>query len=297
MTKKAINWPDALFIVVNYLLLSLLIIVTIYPFYYIFIYSISDSYQAQVHGVYLWPAGFSLKSYDVAMHLRGLSHAALISLLRTVIGTALTVLCCTFFAYLITKQELPFRKVIYRFVLVTMYFNAGFIPWYLTMKAYGLQNNFLLYIVPSALVGFFVILIKTYIEQLPASLEESAKIDGAGYLTIFARIIFPLSMPIVATIAVFAAVGQWNTWFDNFFLIEDPDLQTLQLVLYNMLNQSQNLARMTADELTRQGATMVMTPQSIRMTITMLVTLPIVLVYPFLQRFFVKGIMLGAVKG
>jgi len=296
MTKKTIHLPDLLFNIANYTLLALLILVTIYPFYYIFIYSISDSFRAQ-SGVYLLPRGFTLENYRVTFNLKGLPDAAIISLLRTLLGTAITVCSCSFFAYLITKNELPLRKVIYRFVLVTMYFNAGFIPWYLTMKAYGLQNNFLLYILPGALTGFYVILIKTYIEQLPISLEESAKIDGAGYVTIFARIIFPLSMPIIATIAVFAAVGQWNSWTDNFFLVESPRLQTLQLVMYNFLNQSNNLSSMTADQLTRQGATKVMTPQSIQMTITMIVTLPIIAVYPFLQRFFVKGIMLGAVKG
>jgi len=294
--RRPIDWKDFTFDSFNYLFLALLVIVTIYPFYYILIYSISDSIEAQ-KGVYLWPAGFSLEAYQTTISLPGIQDAALVSLLRTVLGTLLTVFCCSFFAYLITKDEMPYRKFIYRFVLVTMYFNAGFIPWYLTMKAYGLQNNFLVYIVPSALSAFNVILIKTFIEQLPASLEESAKIDGAGYFKIFAYVIFPLSMPIIATIAVFAAVGQWNTWFDNFFLVENPKLQTLQLVLWNFLNQSTNLSNMTTEQLTRGDMVRSLTPQSIRMTITMLVTLPIVLVYPLLQRYFVKGIMLGAVKG
>ncbi|MBN2984636.1 carbohydrate ABC transporter permease [Cohnella algarum] len=296
MTKRSLKLPDLLFSVANYTILSLLVIVTIYPFYYILIYSLSDPIEAQ-KGVYLWPAGFSLESYKSTFALKGLQDAAVVSLSRTVLGTILTVVCCSFFAYLITKQELPFRRAIYRFVLITMYFNAGFIPWYLTMKAYGLQNNFLLYILPTALVGFNVILVKTFIEQLPASLEESAKIDGAGYITIFTKLIFPLSMPIIATIAVFAAVGQWNTWFDNFFLVENPKLQTLQLMLYQFLNQSNAIANMSTQELTRGDTVRAMTPESIRMTITMIVTLPIVLVYPLLQRYFVKGIMLGAVKG
>lgn len=294
--RKPIDWKDFAFNFFNYLILSLLVIATIYPFYYILIYSISDPIEAQ-KGVYLWPAGFSLEAYKATTSLPGIQDAALVTLARTVIGTVLTVLCCSFFAYLITKDEMPYRKLIYRFVLITMYFNAGFIPWYLTMKAYGLQNSFLLYVLPSALVGFNVILIKTFIEQLPASLEESAKIDGAGYLRIFTSVIFPLSMPIIATIAVFAAVGQWNTWFDNYFLVTDSKLQTLQLVLYNFLNQSNNISNMTSEQLTRGDIVRTMTPQSIRMTITMLVTLPIVLVYPLLQRYFVKGIMLGAVKG
>lgn len=296
MRRKRQSASDLAFNIVNYALLMMLLILTVYPFYYIFIYSISDSFEAQ-KGVFLWPAGFSLESYQAAFKLRGLSDAAIVSVSRTVLGTIITVLCSAFFAYLITKREMPFRKLIYRFVLVTMYFNAGFIPWYLTMKAYGLQNSFLLYILPSALIGFYIILIKTFMEQLPPSLEESAKIDGAGYFKIFTHIVFPLSMPIIATIAVFAAVAQWNTWFDNFFLVSDPKLQTMQLLLYNFLSQTNSLAGMTSEELTRNGQVRVMTPQSVQMTITMLVTLPIVVVYPFLQRFFVKGIMLGAVKG
>ncbi|MFS0726792.1 carbohydrate ABC transporter permease [Paenibacillus sp. 1P07SE] len=296
MIKKKTSASDLLFNTVNYFLLFLLLIVTVYPFYYIFIYSISDSFEAQ-KGVFLWPAGFSLESYKASFQLKGLGDSAIISVSRTILGTVITVLCSAFFAYLITKREMPLRKTIYRFVLITMYFNAGFIPWYLTMKAYGLQNNFFLYILPSALIGFYIILIKTFMEQMPPSLEESAKIDGAGYFKIFTHIVFPLSMPIIATIAVFAAVAQWNTWFDNFFLVSDPKLQTLQLLLYNFLSQTNSLAGMTGEELTRNGQVRVMTPQSVQMTITMLVTLPIVVVYPFLQRFFVKGIMLGAVKG
>ncbi|OWA34134.1 ABC transporter permease [Saccharibacillus sp. O16] len=294
--RRHVDWKDVLFNIFNYTFLSLLVIVTIYPFYYIFIYSISDSIEAQ-KGVFLWPAGFSLEAYKTTVQLPGIADAALVTLGRTILGTIITVLSCSFFAYLITKNELPFRRLIYRFVLITMYFNAGFIPWYLTMKTYGLQNNFLLYILPTAISGFNIILIKTFIEQLPPSLEESAKIDGAGYFRVFTSIIFPLSMPIVATIAIFSAVGQWNTWFDNFFLVENPKLQTLQLVLYNFLNQSSSLSNMSTEQLTRGDMVRTLTPQSIRMTITMLVTLPIVLVYPLLQRYFVKGIMIGAVKG
>lgn len=296
MLKRKIQASDFAFNFVNFFFLILLLIATVYPFYYILIYSISDSFEAQ-KGVFLWPAGFSLESYKASFQLKGLTDAAIVSVLRTVLGTIITVLCCAFFAYLITKREMPFRKLIYRFVLITMYFNAGFIPWYLTMKAYNLQNSFLLYILPSMLIGFYIILIKTFMEQIPPSLEESAKMDGAGYFKTFTYIVFPLSMPIIATIAVFAAVGQWNTWFDNFFLVSDPKLQTLQLLLYNFLSQTSSLAGMTGEELTRNGTVRVMTPQTVQMTITMLVTLPIVVVYPFLQRYFVKGIMLGAVKG
>lgn len=287
---------DVSFSIVNYLLLSLITFVCIYPFYYIFIYSISDPLAASAGLVWL-PKGINLDNYARMLQLPNITSSFVISLLRTVIGTIITVLCCTFFAYLVTKKELPLRKIIYRFVVITLYLNAGLIPWYLTMKTLGLNNNFLLYVLPGAIVGFNVILIKTFIESLPLALEESAMIDGAGYFTIFAKIIFPLSLPIIATIAVFAAVGQWNTWQDNFFLVSDPKLQTVQMVLYNYLNQVQSIANMTMQELSRGEAARQITPQAVRMTMTMIVTIPILFVYPFLQRYFVKGLMLGAVKG
>ena len=201
----------------NYMLLSLMFVLCIYPFYYIFIYSISNPVEAQ-KGLTLFPRGITLTNYVTVFKLEGIPGAMLISLLRTVAGTIITVYSCSFFAYLITREKLPFKKYLYRFVIITMYFHAGLIPWYLTMKFFQLNNNFLLYILPGAISAYYIILIKTFIEQLPASMEESAKMDGAGYITIFRKIIMPLSKPIVATIMVFAAVSQWNTWFDNYFL-------------------------------------------------------------------------------
>jgi ABC-type glycerol-3-phosphate transport system permease component len=166
------------------------------------------------------------------------------------------------------------------------------------MKAYGLRNSFLLYIVPGAIQAYFVILIKTYFESLPSSIEESAMIDGAGFLTIYAKIIVPISMPILATIAVFAAVGQWNSWNDNFFLVSESKLQTLQLVLYNYLSNAQNIyTSITTQDVSMQKLRNMVSPQTIRMAITAVATLPILFAYPFLQRYFVKGIMLGAIKG
>jgi len=287
---------DVSFSISNYFLLSLITFACIYPFYYIFIYSLSDPIAAG-GGLVFWPKGLNFDNYRRLLELPNISSSFVVSVLRTVIGTILTVFCCTLFAYIVTKRELPFRKFIYRFVVITLYLNAGLIPWYLTMKSLGLKNNFLLYVIPGAIVGFYVILIKTFIEQLPAALEESAMIDGAGYFTIFIKIIFFLSLPIIATIAVFAAVTQWNTWQDNFFLVSDPKLQTVQMVLYNYLNQVQSIANMTIQELNRGEAARQITPQAVRMTMTMIVTIPILFVYPFLQRYFVKGLMLGAVKG
>jgi putative aldouronate transport system permease protein len=297
MKSKPYALSDRIFDIVNHFFLTLFFILCMYPFYYIFIYSISSSSEAQ-KGIALLPRGLTMSNYISVFQLDGIAQAALVSLLRTVLGTVITVLCCAFFAYLVTKEAMYFRKAIYRFLVVTMYFSSGLIPWYLSMRWYHLNDSFLLYIVPGAISAYYIVLLKTFIEQLPPSLEESARLDGAGYLTIFTKIIFPLSKPIVATIAVFSAVGQWNTWFDNYILVQNPALNTLQLILYNYLNQATALAN-ASNELKMHSHSMVtqFSPQTIKMTITMAVTLPILFVYPLMQKYFVKGIMLGAIKG
>lgn len=281
----------------NYATLILFVLMCIYPFYYIAIYSISVPNEA-VRGITVLPAGFTLDNYSEIFKLKNISNSFVVSVLRTVIGTAITLWACSFFSYIIAKREMYFRKIVYRFVIITMYLNAGLIPWYLTMKMYGLKNSFLLYIIPSAMSAFYIILIKTFIEQLPEALEESAMLDGAGYNAIFYKIILPLSKPILATIAVFAAVGQWNSWMDNFFLVTNSDLQTLQLTLYKYLIEAQSIANMSASDISsKSNARQVITPEAVRMTITIVATFPILLVYPFMQRYFVKGIMMGSIKG
>lgn len=294
ITKKSM--PERIGDIFIYLICILLVIICIYPFYYVIIYSISDPAQAS-KGIFLLPKGFNLDTYKGIIKLNDIPGAYLISILRTLLGTGITIISSSFFAYLVTNQKMYYRKIVYRFVIITMYINAGLIPWYITMKAYGLQNNFLLYILPGALSAYYVILLKTYMESLPKELEESAKIDGAGMMTIFARIIFPLSKPIVATVGVFSMVGQWNQWQDNYFLVSDAKLQTLQMVLYNYLNQANRFQSMSSNAIDASAVTSSITPSSIKMCITVLVVLPIMCVYPFLQRYFVKGIMMGAVKG
>ncbi len=181
---------------------------------------------------------------------------------------------------------------------MTMYINAGLIPSYILMKFLGMINTFWIYIIPGLVGAFNLILIKTYIEQLPASLEESAMIDGAGYFRIFIRMIFPLSMPIIATVTVFVAVGQWNTFTDNLIYVSNEKLRTLQLMLYVVLNRTtEAMQNVRTDQVSRNIFLVQPTPTTIRMTITMIATLPIIFVYPFLQKYFVKGIMLGAIKG
>jgi ABC-type glycerol-3-phosphate transport system permease component len=287
------------FTIINYFLLFLFFLLCAYPFYYVFIYSISDPYAAtRGWGVSLWPVKPTLKNYAEVFKIKGIALAAVVSVLRTVIGTVVTVACCSFFGYLVTKPMYG-RKIIYLFVVTTMYFSAGLIPYYLTIRAYGLFNSFLVYVVPGALSAYYIILFKTFIEQIPASMEEAALIEGAGYLRIYRSVIFPLSLPITATITVFCAVGQWNSWFDNYIYVSNPNLATLQLKLYELLRAAEVLAGQANRTVTTDVVTMskTITPMTIRMTLTMVVTLPIILVYPFMQRFFVKGIMMGAIKG
>lgn len=279
-----------------YLICILLMIVCIYPFYYVIIYSISDPAQAS-KGIFLLPRGFNLDTYKGILKLNDIPGAYLISIARSFLGTGITILCSSFFAYLVTNQKMYYRKFVYRFVIITMYINAGLIPWYMTMKIYHLQNSFFLYILPGAVSAYYVILLKTYMEALPRELEESAKIDGAGMLVIFSKIVFPLSKPIVATVGVFSMVSQWNQWQDNYFLVTDSRLQTLQMVLYNYLNQANRFQNMSSNAIDASAVASTITPTSVKMCITVLVVLPIMCVYPFLQRYFIKGIMMGAVKG
>lgn len=278
----------------NYAALLLFMLVCLYPFYYILIYSLSDTNQV-VRGITLLPRGFTLLSYARIFEISGILNATLISVLRTVAGTALTVFCCSLFAYLMTVEKFPARKAVYRFVFITMYFNAGLIPWYLLMKYLKLNNSFLLYVLPGAMNAFYIVLIKTYIEQLPRSMEESAKIDGAGYFLIYRKIIFPLCVAVVATIVVFTAVGQWNSFLDNYFLVSDKKLFVLQYLLYQYLSSASSVP--SVNDINSGYAARALSPMTIKMTITMVVSIPIVLVYPFAQKYFVKGIMMGAIKG
>jgi len=291
------------FDVLNYLLLTLVTLACVLPFWYLFINTISNADDIARGKVILLPSGVHFQNYVKILTLPTIWRAAFISVARTVLGTTLTVFCCSLFGYLLVQDALPLRRAIYRFVVVTMFFNAGLIPWFLTMRLLGLQNNFLLYILPSAVIPFYLVLLKTYIEQsVPRSIEESALMDGAGYLVIFLRIILPLSMPIVATIAVFAAVGQWNAFTDTLFLVREQALMTLQMQLYKYLQQVEAVAA----AIRTQGATAAalqggrayqISPLAVRMTVSMVVVAPILVVYPVLQRYFIKGIMIGAIKG
>lgn len=295
--KKEKELGSKLFDVCNILFCTLLTFVCIYPFYYVLINTISDNNKVALGQIIFFPEGIHFENYISVFRLRGIGSAALTSVLRTVLGTLTATISAAFVGYVMTKKEFWHRKFWYRFFVITMYFSAGLIPGYVNMKNLGLINNFWVYVLPALICPYNMILVKTYIESLPPSLEEAAVIDGAGYLTRFFRLIVPLSKPILATVGIFSAVGQWNSYMDTILYMTGGKYQTLQALLYKYLNQVNAIA----DIIKKSGmvdASMVNTvsPVTIRYTITAITVLPILFVYPFFQRYFVSGIMIGAVK-
>lgn len=298
--KSPLTKGDIAFNIFNYAFFGLFTLLCIFPFYYIFINTISDNTLVAAGRITLIPQGIHFQNYINALKLDKLLPSLGISVLRTVIGTGFVVLCASFPAYAFSRSEFWGRGILYKMVVATMYFNAGIIPFFLTYKALGIYNTFWVYILPTMVSPFNLILCKTYMESLPASLEESAEIDGAGYLTRYFQIIMPLSKPILATIAIFSAVSHWNNFMDTVLYIKDQKLFTLQYVLYQYLNESSALKEIMKNDPTagqNMDLSTLVSPTTVRYTISILTVLPIMVVYPFFQKYFVKGIMIGAVKG
>ena len=298
--KYKLTAGDIIFNILNYGFFGIFTLSCIFPFYYIFINTISSRSAVARGEVLFYPIGLTLKNYLDILKVDDVFRAFGVSVARTLIGTILMVLATGFIGYLVTKEEMWHRKLWYRFLIITMYFNAGIIPWYMNMNMLGLTDHFVAYIIPGIVAPYNIILVKTYIESIPGELEESAFMDGAGYLTVFWKIVWPLSRPILATIAIFGAVGHWNSFTDSLILMQNtPGLYTLQHLLYNYLNQATNIgaAMNSGDSAAMAAAAEMLNNKVIKYTVAMTSIIPILLVYPFMQRYFEKGIMLGAVKG
>lgn len=301
MILKRLTLEDHIINISTYVIYTIFAFVCVYPFYYILINSVSANDLSERGKVLIVPLGFHLNNYKQVMKVNGLLSAFKISILRTVIGTMFTVVVSGFLGYMFTKKTLWKRKFWYRFCVATMYFNAGIIPWFITMRNLHLTNNFWGYIFPVAVQPFYMVLCKTFVESVPESLEEAALIDGAGTLQIFFKVILPVIKPIIATVAIFASVAQWNSFQDTLLLVTDPKLYTLQFTLYQYINQASSLKALVnnSTSATALAASLAhaQTATSIRMTVSVIVVLPIICVYPVFQRYFTKGIMIGAVKG
>lgn len=294
--KKKMSREDVIFNAICYTVYSILLIIFAYPVYYLLICTISDNQLVSLGAIRLIPEGIHFTNYIEVLKLDRIRNAAFISVARTVIGTAASLIFTSYMAYLFTKEEMWHKKIWYRFVVATMYFSAGLIPIYLNIKMLGLMDSFWVYIIPSLLSVYNMVLVKTSIEALPSSLEEAAEIDGAGYMTRFTRIVLPLSKPILATVGLFTAVTQWNSIFDTKLYITNSKLYTLQFVLYEYYQQVKALQEAMA-EVGGAAVSNAASSMSVRLTMTAVTLIPIMCIYPFIQKYYLKGIMLGAVKG
>ncbi|CAM4303048.1 sugar ABC transporter permease [Paenibacillus macerans] len=290
-----------LFHTFNTLFMIFLVVVTLYPFLNTIAVSLNAGNDTIRGGIYLWPRQFTLQNYKAVFVSGTIYDAFWISVARTVLSTLLNIFLTTMLAYTLSRREYVFRKPITFIFVLTMYFNAGLIPGYFLMKDLHLINTFWVYVVPSMVSAFNLIVIRTYIGTIPESLIESARIDGAGEFKIFWRIIFPLCKPVLATIALFVAVGAWNSWFDAFLYTSSrQELSTLQYELMKLLSSSMNAnsnpAVAAGAGMTQETAAAMVTPLSIRAAVTIVASVPILLVYPFMQKYFVVGLNVGSVK-
>jgi putative aldouronate transport system permease protein len=269
-------------------------ITVLYPFVFLLALSFNQGLDALKGGITIWPRKFTLENYSIIVKDPRLLHALFVSVARTALGTVLAVLITGYVSFCFTKKRMVGRRLYMTLLILPMYINAGIIPTYLTYRALGLTNTFLVYIIPNLVWAYNILIMRTFFEALPQAFEESAMIDGASDFTVFFRVIFPLSMPVVATIGLFNAVWHWNTWFDTILLTRKTSLETLMSLLAKMLLEQQyNLI----SDLRAARRVRFMTPTVLRAAMTIVTTLPIVLVYPFLQKYFVKGVLIGGVKG
>ncbi|MEK3882232.1 carbohydrate ABC transporter permease [Paenibacillus sp. PL2-23] len=292
---------DRVFEYANFTVLTLLMIVTLYPFLNTLAVSLNNANDSIRGGIYLVPRIWTLENYKYVLAEATIFHATMISVLRTVIGTVLTVFCSAMVAYTISREEFILRKFVTVAFILTMYINGGLIPNFLLIRDLGLIDSFWVYIFPGLIGVFNLIIIRSFIEGLPESILESARIDGAGEYRNFFSIVLPLSTPVLATVALFSGVYQWNQWFDVFlYNSSNIDLSTLQYELQKILQNSNASmsAKSASDAFSNVGQQNAgVTPFSIRATMTIVASLPIIMVYPFLQKYFVKGMMVGGVKG
>ena len=287
------NFIDVIILV----FMVIIIIITLYPFLNVTAKSFNDPIDTVKGGIHVLPRAPTLQNYIGLLEAgSNLPIAFRNSVLRTVIGAVSGVLCCAMFAFVLSRKDFVFRKSFTIFLVITMYVSGGIIPDFLLIRNLGLVNNFWVYILPGLINAFNVIVIRAFMDTIPYSLQESAKIDGANDISIFFRIILPLCKPVLATIALFIAVGQWNSWFDTYIYTRSNDqLTTLQYELIKVLDSAQAVGS-AADVYSQQLRTARRSPEAIKMAITVIATVPILLVYPFLQKYFVSGITLGAVK-
>ncbi len=271
----------------------------LYPFIFVLALSFNDGLDAQRGGIYVVPRILSLENYKTIFSNSDLVHAYLITIYRVSVGTVLSLALTSLTGFALSRQALPFRRFFNWMVFVPLYFSGGIIPYYMVLNALGLTNRLAVYVLPALLSSFNVILMRTFMKNLPESLFESARLDGAGELLVFRRVAFPLSGPVLATIALFTAVGHWNDWFTGLVFVFEKKLWPVSTLLLNILRSSEIQTYVNPKFFMSTGLVKhrVVTPESLKMAMLIVTTVPVLLIYPFLQKHFVKGVMIGSLKG
>jgi putative aldouronate transport system permease protein len=292
--KKSLG--DHAFDAVNIVFMILFCLVILIPYWDMFIMSFTPGHLSQGLHLRLWTPEWSIAAYEFAFRNAQLINAYIVTIARALIGPTFSIFCCACFAYGLSKKELPFHNFLTIFILVPMFFSGGLIATYLLIMSIGLFNSFWVYIIPGSVSTFSIILLRNFFQNMDKGLEEAARIDGASYTKILFVVILPLSKPILATLFLMGAVSHWNSWFDTMLYINDQRLHTLAFVLRRLLMDD----RLMADEMREfamQAATTPFLTNNLRAAVTIITIAPIIALYPFLQKYFVKGIMLGALKG
>ena len=293
-SRKKTSVADKVFVTLNTLFMIMFVIITLYPVLNTLAISLNDGTDALRGGIYLLPRKFTWKNYITVLQKDNLIMGAYITVARTVIGTALALFANAIVAFIVSRKRFMFKKQLSLFWVITMYVNGGMIPTFLLFKTLHLTNSFWVYVIPGMFSAFNMLVIRTYMNGISDSLEESAQLDGAGYTTIFLKIISPLCKPVYATVALFVAVGQWNSWFDAMLYNRmSANLTTLQYELMKLLSSVTNQGNSVEAMKNAAGS---VTPTSVRAAATILTMLPIICLYPFLQRYFVTGLTIGGVK-
>jgi putative aldouronate transport system permease protein len=282
---------------VVYITLALVFFLSLYPFYLAVVLSFNEGLDAQSGGIYFWPRKPSLENYSQLFSDTEWITAIFVSIARTVTGTAVTVLFTVLVAYGLSRRDLIGRKVYFNIIIFAMYFSGGIIPYYAILKQLHLLNNFLVYIVPGMLNIFYMLVSISFIQALPSELEDAARVDGAGDLRTLLHVVLPLSMPLLATIAIFTSVGHWNSWYDSAFFVTSKDKSYLHTLAYKLIEVVRRANIVTANAGADTATKIKATALSKQLAAMVVAVFPILAVYPFFQKYIVSGITLGAVKG
>ena len=288
---------STIFDYINVAIMVVMCFFVLYPIWYILVNSLNEGQDAVRGGIYWWPRIITLDNYRVVFYNKDILNAFIISIAKTVIGALTSVFFTAAVAYSLSKQELLGRKLYLMIGTITLFFSGGLIPNFLLIKSIGLYNNFWVYIIPSLFSFYPVIIFLAYYRQLPDGLEEAAKIDGANELYIFWKIILPLSMPIIATFLLFNGVAQWNDYFTPLIYTNGPKLQPVQLYLYRIIVQQTQVSTLSQFQANIPDSQKTITPEAITLATMIVTTAPIVIIYPFLQKYFIKGMLVGSIKG